>query len=174
MKTAQPRKQHKMLYKAPLSIRHKHFSASLSDSLKASHHIDSVPARRGDTVRIMRGDRKGAEGKITEIDRQKFRIFIEGVNREKVDGSTIPAPVHPSKVMITSLNLDDKWRRESLKVEAARKAEKRSEEEKKAPKPKKARRKRKPAEVTLEKAQPSRRRRAKAPSKEKKGEPEDG
>ncbi len=163
-----------MLYKAPLNVRYRHFSASLSDSLKASHHIDSMPVRMGDTVRIMRGDRKGAEGKVTEIDRRKFRLFIEGVTREKVDGSTVPASVHPSKVTITSLNLDDKWRREALKVEAAKKAEKRSEEKKKAAKPKKARRKRKPSEVKPEKAQPSRRRRARASSNEKKGEPEGG
>lgn len=175
MKTVQPRKQHKMLYKAPLNMRYRHFSAPLSDSLKASHHIGSVPVRTGDTVRIMRGDRKGAEGKVTEVDQQKYRLLIEGITQEKVDGSTVPASIHPSKVMITSLNLDDKWRRESLKVEAARKAEKRSEEKKKAAKPKKARRKRKPTEAAPEKAWSSRRgRRARTSSEEKKGDAEGG
>jgi len=174
MKTIQPRKQHKMLYKAPLNIRYRHFSAPLSDSLKASHHIDSVPVKMGDTVRIMRGDRKGAEGKVTEVDRQKYRIFIEGVTQEKVDGSTVPTSIHPSKVMITSLNLDDKWRRESLKVEAAEEAEKRSEEEKKALKPKKARKKRKPTETTPQKAWSSRGRRARTSPEEKKGDAEGG
>jgi hypothetical protein len=32
-----------------------------------------------------------------------------------VDGTTIPVLIHPSKVMIVNLNLDDKWRREILK-----------------------------------------------------------
>lgn len=174
MKTIQPRKQHKMLFKAPLNIRYRHFSAPLSDSLKASHHFDSVPVRKGDTVRIMRGDRKGAEGKVTGVDRQKYRLFVEGLTQEKVDGSNVPAPIHPSKVMITSLNLDDKWRRESLKVEAV-KEEKPPEEKKKAAKPKRTRRKRKPAEVAPVTKKPSRRgRKSKTPTEEKKGETETG
>lgn len=63
----------------------------------------------------MRGDRKGLEGKVIQVDRKNYRIFVEGVTREKVDGTTIPVPIHPSKVMIINLNLDDKWRRETLK-----------------------------------------------------------
>ena len=136
MKTIQPRKQHKMLYQAPLHIRYKHFSAPLSPSLRSTHHVNSIPVRTGDTVRIMRGDRKGSEGKVTKIDRKKYRLLVEGITRQKVDGTTVQFPIHPSKVMITSLNLDDKWRKESLKVEIAKEAEKPEEkpvEEEKKP-----------------------------------------
>lgn len=70
--------------------------------------------RRGDTVRVMRGDHKGFEGKVSRVDRKKYRIYIEGLTREKVDGTTVHIPVHPSKVMITKLNLEDKWRRKIL------------------------------------------------------------
>jgi ribosomal protein L24 len=70
----------------------------------------------------MRGDQKGFEGKITSINRKKYRIFVEGLTREKVDGTTIFVPVHPSKVMITRLSLDDKWRKKILeRKKAARK-----------------------------------------------------
>lgn len=115
MKTIQPRKQRKRLYQAPLHIRYKQFSAMLSPELKASHNTRSVPVRAGDTVKIMRGDRKGFEGKVARVDRQKYRIFVEGITREKVDGSAIQIPIHPSKVMIIHLNLDDKWRKQALK-----------------------------------------------------------
>jgi ribosomal protein L24 len=73
----------------------------------------------------MRGDRKGFEGKIARIDRKKYRIYVEGLTREKVDGTTIFVPMHPSKVMITRLNLDDKWRKKILerKKAARRKVE---------------------------------------------------
>jgi ribosomal protein L24 len=82
----------------------------------------------------MRGDYKGFEGKVTEVDREKYRIFVEGVTREKVDGTTIPVPIHPSKVMITRLNLDDKWRAEALKRKSAgKKAELPKEELEKPP-----------------------------------------
>lgn len=92
----------------------------------------------------MRGDFKGFEGKVTSVDRKEYRIFVEGVTREKVDGSTALVPIHPSKVMITRLNLDDKWRREILKRKGGvtEKAEEKIVEEEK-PKPAKRKRIRK-------------------------------
>jgi len=115
MKVTAPRRQRKSLYQAPLHKRYIRFSAPLAPELKTSHNTNSLPVRTGDTVRIMRGDRKGLEGKVTQVNRENYRLFIEGVTREKVDGTTIPVPIHPSKVMIVNLNLDDKWRREILK-----------------------------------------------------------
>jgi large subunit ribosomal protein L24 len=109
-----PAKQRKMLFQAPDHMRHKHFAAPLSPELRTSYGTRSLPVRSGDTVRIMRGDRKGFEGKVTRIDREKYRIYIEGLTREKVDGTTIFFPIHPSKIMITRLNLDDKWRKKIL------------------------------------------------------------
>jgi len=109
-----PTKQRRMLYKAPDHIRYRLFAAPLSPELERANGVKALPVRSGDTVRIMRGDRKGFEGKITSIDRKKFKIYVEGLTREKVDGTTIFAPVHPSKVMITRLNLDDKWRKKIL------------------------------------------------------------
>lgn len=114
-----PSKQRKMIFQAPDHVRYKLFAAPLSPELKASHGVNSLPVRTGDTVRIMRGDNKGIEGKITNVDRRKYRIKIEGLTREKVDGTTVFVPIHPSKVMITRLNLDDKWRRGILERKKA-------------------------------------------------------
>jgi len=120
-----PTKQRKRLYQAPDHIRYKLFAARLSPELRASHKAKALPVRSGDTVRIMRGDQKGFEGKITRVDRKKYRIYVEGLTREKVDGSTVFVPLHPSKVMITNLSLDDKWRKKILerKKEARKKIE---------------------------------------------------
>ena len=76
--------------------------------------VKTFPVRSGDTVRVMRGDHKGSEGKVTRIDKKKYRIYVEGLTREKVDGTQIFVPIHPSKVMVTQLNLDDKWRKKIL------------------------------------------------------------
>jgi len=157
MKTTSPRKQRKQLYQAPLHKRYKIFSAPLSPDLKKSHGINALPIRSGDTVRIMRGDRKGIEGKVAEVDRTKYRISIEGVTREKVDGTTVPAPIHPSKVMITNLNLDDKWRREILKRKGIGEKAKPPEEEKiekkeKRPRKKKTKKEKKALEETAKKS----------------------
>jgi large subunit ribosomal protein L24 len=112
--TSKPSKQRKMLFQAPDHIRYKHFAALLSPELRKSYGTRSLPVRSGDTVRVMRGDHKGFEGKVARVDRKKFRIYVEGLTREKVDGSTVFIPIHPSKVMITKLNLDDKWRKKIL------------------------------------------------------------
>jgi len=129
MKTTKPRKQRKRLHQDPLHKRYKRFSASLSPELKKSHNVNLIPVRTGDTVRIMRGDRKGFEGKVSQVDRTKYRIFVEGVTREKVDGTTALIPIHPSKVMITRLNLDDKWRRGILERKSVGKKVELPEEE---------------------------------------------
>ena len=144
MKTTKPGKQRKKLHQAPLSERYRRFSAPLSSKLKESQGTRSVQVRKGDTVMIMRGDRKGSEGKVTQIDRKNYRIFVDGANREKVDGTTIPVPIHPSKVMITRLNLDDKWRKKAMERKITMKKAEVAEEEPK----KKETKKRKTRKVT--------------------------
>jgi large subunit ribosomal protein L24 len=109
-----PGKQRKRLFNAPAHIRHKLMAAPLSKELAASRGAKTLPVRKGDTVHIQRGDNKGFEGKISRVDLKAYRIYIEGLTREKVDGTNIFVPVHPSKVMIKNLNLDDKWRKEIL------------------------------------------------------------
>jgi len=169
MRTTQPRKQRKMLFNAPLHVRNKLFSAPLSTALKATHRVSSLTVRSGDTVRVMRGDKKGVEGKVTRVERSKCRLFVDGVTREKVDGTPIQIPIHPSKIMITSLNLDDKKRRESLKTEAPEEAEKQVKE------PKKEQKKRKPRKTAQAKAKTKTTRKRKTKSEEKsKGEAETG
>lgn len=144
MKTTKPTKQRKMVFQAPINQRYKRFAAPLSSKLKDSHGTRSVPVKKGDTVMILRGDRRGSEGKVTQVDRKNYRIFVEGANREKVDGTSIPVPIHPSKVMITRLNLDDKWRKKILE----RKASIEDEVPKEKPAKKEAKKKKKSTKVT--------------------------
>jgi large subunit ribosomal protein L24 len=107
-----PGKQRKLLYNAPAHLRHKLMAAPLSKELVASKGAKTLPVRKGDTVRILRGDHEGFEGKVSRVDLKRYRIFIEGLTREKVDGTNIFVSVHPSKVMIRNLSLDDKWRKQ--------------------------------------------------------------
>ncbi len=86
-------------------------AAPLSPELLAQRGVKTLPIRKGDTVRIMRGDHKGFDGKISRVDLKHFRVYLEGLTREKVDGSTVFVALHPSKVMIRNLNLDDKLRK---------------------------------------------------------------
>ncbi len=106
-----PRKQRKRLYTAPAHLRHKIMAAPLSPELRSSKGVKNLPVRKGDTVRVVRGDHIGFEGKVSRVDLKNYRIFLEGLTREKVDGTNIFVSVHPSKVMIKNLKLDDKWRK---------------------------------------------------------------
>jgi len=106
-----PRKQRKRLYNAPAHLRHKLMAAPLSSELTASKSAKALPVRKGDTIRVVRGDHVGFEGKVSRVDLKRYRIFLEGLTREKVDGTNIFVSVHPSKVMIKNLKLDDKWRK---------------------------------------------------------------
>src|SRR3972149_1301589 len=109
-----PDKQRKMVFNAPAHIRHKLMAAPLSSELAASKGAKTLPVRKGDTVRILRGDNKGFEGKISRVDLKTYRVYLEGLTREKVDGTNIFLAVHPSKVQIRNLNLDDKWRKDTI------------------------------------------------------------
>jgi len=122
-----PRKQRKFLHNAPAHLRHKLMAARLSKELAASKGAKTLPVRKGDTIRIMRGDHVGFEGKVSRIDLKRYRIFVEGLTREKVDGTNIFVAVHPSKVMIKGLNLDDKWRKAILERKHALELPKRKE-----------------------------------------------
>lgn len=171
MRVTKPRTQRKRLFQSSPHLYSRYFSAALSPDLKLRHNTNAYPLRRGDTVRVMRGDRKGFEGKITKVNRQKRRIFIEGVTREKVDGTAIQIPIHPSKVVITNLNLDDKLRREMLKQRksptiAEKKAEPKTKLTKQPPKESKLKRKGEETRVKKTKQKPPR----PPPKRRKKGE----
>ena len=109
-----PSKQRKRFFKAPLHKRGKIMSVHLSPDLRERHGRRSFPIRVGDKVRIMRGDNKNVEGKITKVDRKKYRVFVENVVRENQKGEKTPIPIHYSNVMIVSLDLSDPKRKEKL------------------------------------------------------------
>lgn len=111
MKSKQPRKQRKALYNAPLHKRHKLVVATLSDKLREEYHRRSLSVRKGDTVRVMRGDFKGHEGKVEKVNLKKGRILIEGVTVSKADGTERFHPIHPSNVMIIKAQMKDEERK---------------------------------------------------------------
>lgn len=93
------------------------FGSPLSTELQEKHKKKTLRPRKGDSVKIVRGGFKGIEGKISRVDGQLGKLFIEGVNREKIAGGTALAAIDASKVVITSLNLDDKLRKRRVQGE---------------------------------------------------------
>ena len=113
-RSAKPGKQRKLLYNAPLHALPKLMSAHLSPELREKYKRRSFPIRVGDRVRIMRGEFKGVEGKVTGVDRERQMVYIENITAKKADGSTVQRPIHVSNLMIMDLNLDDEYRKRAL------------------------------------------------------------
>ena len=114
MTSKKPSKQRKRLFKAPLHKRGKIMSVHLSPELREKYRIRSLPIRKGDKVRILRGDAKGMEGKVVRVDRKKYKIYVEGVTRTNQRGEEVLIPIHYSNLMIIDLDLSDQWRKRKL------------------------------------------------------------
>ncbi len=88
--------------------------SNLSNNLKKEYGIKSLRIVKGDSVKIMRGEYKGVEGKVEKLNTLKGRLSIEGVQREKIKGGQVKVQIHASNVRITSLHLDDKYRKNKV------------------------------------------------------------
>ncbi len=105
-----PQKQRKYRENAPQHVKDNFISANLSHNLRDELGTRNIGIRNGDRVKVMRGDRKGAEGIVNNIDRENERIYIDGVEKEAVDGTVHQIPLRPSNVQIQSLNLSEEDR----------------------------------------------------------------
>jgi large subunit ribosomal protein L24 len=110
----QPRKQRKYSYNAPAHLKRKQLSVRLSKDLTKKHNKRSLPARKGDRAKIVRGSFRGKDGKVDGVDINKSRIFIAGIERTKIDGSKSLYPIHPSNLILTEINVEDKKRKKVL------------------------------------------------------------
>ncbi len=110
VRSKKPSKQRKFYFNAPLHIRHKFMNAPLSEDLRKKYGVKRLPVKKGDTVKILRGKFRGLEGKVAKVDLKKVRIYVDGATIENSRGEKVFYPIHPSKVMITSLGEVDKVR----------------------------------------------------------------
>jgi len=113
-KSKQPRKQRAYRYNAPLHIRQKFAHAHLSKELSEKYNKRSIGIRKGDKVKIMRGQFKGKVVAVEKVDLKKTKATLTGIEMTKRDGSKTAYPVHISNLMLTELNFDDKKRKMKL------------------------------------------------------------
>ncbi len=109
-RSKQPRKQRKYRYNAPLHIKQKFVSAHLSKDLRKKYNRRSMNLRKGDGVKIMRGQFKNKTGKIEEVSVKKTLVYVSGIEIAKRDGTKARYPINPSNLIITNVNMDDKMR----------------------------------------------------------------
>lgn len=148
LSSIQPRKQRKYRYNAPLHRRQKMMSAHLDKALRRTYATRAVPLRKGDEVRVMRGEHRGRSGKISAVDLKHLKIYVENIKVKKPSGQEVEVALDPSNVMITKLELEDKKRMRSLsRKKKGKKAEKQETTEVKS-------KEKKPKDVSKEKIKP--------------------
>ena len=90
--------------------REKLLGANLSENLREQYNKRSMRVIKGDTVRILRGEYVGIEGKVEKVNTERSTLSIEGVQREKIRGGKVKVQIHASNVQIISVNTDDEYR----------------------------------------------------------------
>ncbi|MCB9358574.1 50S ribosomal protein L24 [Candidatus Woesearchaeota archaeon] len=113
--SSQPRKQRKYQYNAPMHISGKFVSANLSKELRPKYGVRSIRLRKGDKVRVLRGQYKGKSGKVERVSLKYTKVFITGIELLRKDGTKSLIPVEPSNLQITDLDTSDKKRFNSKK-----------------------------------------------------------
>ena len=122
----------------------KHRKTDRSRAVNRKRHADNaervkIHVSTGDTVRVVRGDDKGKEGKVMRVYTKKGRIVVEGVNIVKKQRRArtpdeqsgiieMPAPIHASNVMLidpksgnptrTRRQIDDDGTKERIAVKS--------------------------------------------------------
>ena len=140
----QPRKQRKYRRNAPLHVMHRFLGARLAPEHTRQFGRRSLPVRKGDEVRLMRGKRKGIKGVVDRVNVKESKVYVDGITVKKVDGSEVPRPLEPSNMMITKLKLDDKKRQAILDRAEAMGRKEKPPEPKETGKPKPEAKKEKP------------------------------
>ena len=102
--------RNKMIYQATYQTKSKQLGSALSKDLHKKYGKRSIRVVEGDSVTIIRGEFKGVDGKVANIDTSKNSVAIEGVKKEKTKGDKFDVYIHTSNLVVTSLNTEDKWR----------------------------------------------------------------
>ena len=106
--------RNRQIYYATHQTASAQLSASLSKELRKKYHKRSARVIEGDTVKVIRGEFDGVDGKVTKISLANNGINIEGVKKDKIKGDKFDVFIHTTNIVITGLNSDDKWRMNKL------------------------------------------------------------
>ena len=114
--------RNKQIYYATLQTASSQLSGMLSKNLREKYGKKSIRIVDGDSVKVIRGEFNGVDGKVTKVSASNNGLTIEGVKKEKLKGEKYDVFIHTSNIEVTGLNTDDKWRINKLEGKNARTA----------------------------------------------------
>lgn len=106
--------RNRQIYQAPYHVLSKQLGSHLSKDLRQKYGTRSIRVTIGDTVRVLRGEFKGVDGKVKDVNTLKNAVTIEGIKKEKLKGGQVDIYIHSSNLLVTELNTSDKWRIKKL------------------------------------------------------------
>ena len=112
--SVQPRKQRKYRYNAPSNVRRKFLTVNLTKDLRVKHGKRNVTLRKGDKVKVLRGNYRSKTGTVDRIDLANLKVYVSNIEISKKDGSKAKVPLNPTNLQIIELKLDDKKRKNKL------------------------------------------------------------
>lgn len=110
--------RNRTIHQATHVTRSRMMGSHLSAELRRRHHTRSVRVVPGDSVTITRGAYREVEGKVEKVEPGRG-VVVSGTKKEKTAGQKFDYYVHPSNLIVTSLNTDDRRRVDKLKGETA-------------------------------------------------------
>jgi len=117
-----PRKQRRFVRDSPQHTHRSMLRCRLDDLLREEYGLRSLNVKKGDLVRIMRGQFRDTEGKVLGVDYRALRVLVDGASTTKADGKEARVPLHPSSLMLVKLELNDE-RKRRIQTKAAKIAE---------------------------------------------------
>ena len=130
IKSSKPKKQRKFHYDKPLHMKQQGLASHLDKKLAKQLEKRSIPIRKGDTMKVMRGGMKGKSGKITGVNYRKGIVFIENVMRKKANGEEVQVPLKASNLLVVDLDKSDAKRFKGKVLKEEKKKETKKEEKK--------------------------------------------
>jgi large subunit ribosomal protein L24 len=112
----QPRKQRKFRYNAPANIKRKFLTVNLAKDIREKHGARNAKIRKGDKVKVLRGNFSSKTGTVDRVDLANLKIFVTGIEVSKRDGSKAKVALNPTNLQIVELKLDDKFRKQKFSL----------------------------------------------------------
>lgn len=102
-----PRKQRRFIRDAPVHAHKRLLRCRLDEFLQEEYGLRNLVVKKGDLVRVMRGQFRETEGKVIAVDYSHIRVYIDSASGAKSDGKEVQVPIHPSNLMLVKLELDN-------------------------------------------------------------------
>jgi large subunit ribosomal protein L24 len=110
MMSTKPNVARKAFYNMPMHKASKQVAGHLNEKLQKELGKRAITLRKGDTVKVLRGQFKGKEGKITGVNRKARKLLIEKLTIKKSNGEELQVKIDASNVLVLDIDRTDRKR----------------------------------------------------------------